>query len=126
MISFLARGSTADSVFQLFVALLIFVFVIALTYFTTRWIANYQKNQMVAGNLHIIETMRLSPNKVLAIVEAGGEYFLVGLGKDEISYIGKLDPDRVVIPSEDGRTGQFGSFKDIFMTQLKKSRQSDE
>ena len=119
-------GSTMEGVYQLFVALLIFVFVIALTYFTTRWIAGYQKKQITGRNIHIMESMRVSGNKLLAIIEAGGEYFLVVFGKDEASLIGHLDGDKLIFPEDDSSTGKYGNFRELIQEQLKKNRQSHE
>ena len=122
-----AFGSTMEGVYQLFVALLIFAFVIALTYFTTRWIAGYQKKQVTGRNIHILESMRVGGNKLLAIIEAGGEYFLVVFGKDEASLIGRLDGEKLSFSEEEGMAiGKYGSFKEMIAEQLKKNRQSHE
>ena len=45
-----------NAVFQFITVTLIFVLVLALTYFTTRWIGSYQKKQMSYGAVKIIES----------------------------------------------------------------------
>ena len=47
---------TADSFSQLITVLLAFVFVLALTLWTTRWIAKYQKGQKAGQNIDVVET----------------------------------------------------------------------
>ena len=59
----LARASSFDSFIQLLGVLLIFIFVLGITYVATRWIAGYQKAHSFNQNLRIIETLRLTPNK---------------------------------------------------------------
>ena len=57
------RTSSFDSFVQLLGVLVIFVFVLGITYVATRWIAGYQKAHLFNKNLRIIETLRLTPNK---------------------------------------------------------------
>lgn len=106
-------GSSFEGIFQLLVTFIIFIFVLALTFFTTRWIARYQKGRALGRNIHIIESIGVGSNKALAIIEAGGEYFLVGLGKDEVSFISKLDRDKIVISDEADSPGSARSFSEI-------------
>ena len=49
----LAITSRTDSYLQFLTVLLLFVFVLVITYFTTRWIARYQKVKSNADNLEV-------------------------------------------------------------------------
>ena len=79
-----------ESFFQLLGALLIFAFVILLTYLTTRWIAGFQKVRSHNKNLRIVETMGIGNNKMISIVEAGTVYLVVSVGKDEVQLLAQL------------------------------------
>ena len=125
--------SGLDSFLQLIGVLLIFVFVLALTYFTTRWIANYQKGQNHNKNLRIVETIRVTNNKYIQIVEAGKEYLVIAVGKDEIHLLTKLSEEQLKVPSErDAASGEKNvseNFQDVFEKlrgHLPKNRQKDE
>ena len=83
MVLLSAGTSGVGSFMQLVGVLLIFVFVLALTYLTTRWIANYQKVQGEHKNLRVLETIRIANNKYVQLVEAGEEYLVIAVGKDE-------------------------------------------
>jgi len=86
--------STGESFFQLLVVLIIFVGVLVLTYYTTKWVANYQKSRSHGKNLEIIETMPISTNKYLQLIKVGkSSYFLIGVGKDEITSLGRVEED---------------------------------
>lgn len=50
-------ATSLDSFVQLITVLIIFVFVLILTYFTTRWMAGIQKGRSFNKNLRIIETI---------------------------------------------------------------------
>ena len=57
------ESSTLKNVGQLCSVLLIFIFVLFLTYFITKWMAGYQQSRIFQRNLRIVETMKLSTNK---------------------------------------------------------------
>lgn len=91
----LSVTAKADSYLQFITVLLLFVFVLAITWFVTRWIANYQKGMASGGNLEVIETCRIAPNKYVQIVRAGGRYLLVAIGKDEVHMLLEMDGDEL-------------------------------
>ena len=89
-------GSTGwDSFVQLLVVLVIFVFVLAITALTTKWIGGYQKTQMSNKNMRVVESLRLGNNKFVALVEVGEIYLVVGVGKDEVHTIAQLTKDEL-------------------------------
>lgn len=93
---FMIIGSTGwDSFVQLLVVLIIFIFVLAITALTTKWIGGYQKTQMSNKNMRVVESLRLGNNKFLALVEVGEVYLIVGVGKDEVHTIAKLTKDEL-------------------------------
>lgn len=89
------KTSGFSNFMQLLGVLLIFVFVLAITYFTTRWIAGYQKSRSFNKNLKVIETLRLTQNKYIQIVEAGEVYLVIGVGKDEITMLTTLTREQL-------------------------------
>ncbi len=52
-----------NSYLQLISMLIIFVAVLAVTYFFTKWMAGYQKDKTASGNIEVIETARISTTK---------------------------------------------------------------
>ena len=91
-------GISANSVnnfIQLIGILFIFLLVLALTYFTTKWIASYQKGHSYNKNLKIIETLRLTTNKYIQIVEAGDVYLVIAIGKDEVTFLTQLTKEQL-------------------------------
>jgi|UPI000489B153 flagellar protein FliO/FliZ len=114
-------SSTGESIFQLLVAIAIFAFVLFITYYTTKWISGYQKAHSYNRNLAIVEAIKVAPNKMVEIVKAGEDkYFVIAVGKDEVTLLGELTKDQVVETELDyqvSATGQnfdelLGKFKD--------------
>ena len=88
-------SSSFENFLKLLVTLLIFVFVLAITYFTTKWVGGYQKVRMRSKNLQIIETIPIGNNKMIALVKAGKAYLVVSIGKDEMHPLGQLTEDEL-------------------------------
>lgn len=110
-------GATGgDSLIQLIVVLVIFAFVLVMTVFTTRFIGGYQKLKMSNKNMQLIETLRLSNTKYLALMKVSDKYVVIGVGKDEINKIIELDESEVpdIQPVEEGKPDRLvEGFQDI-------------
>ena len=87
--------SSLDSFVQLITVLVIFIFVLIITYFTTRWMAGIQKGRSFNKNLRIIETISAWNNKMISIVQAGEKYLVVSIGKDEVHYLTELKQEEL-------------------------------
>lgn len=87
--------SSLESFLELIGVLLIFVFVLAITYIGTRWMAGYQKKYIKSKNLQIIESISVGTNKMICLVKAGTEYLVVAVGKDEIHPIATLSEEQL-------------------------------
>ncbi len=81
---------------QLIWVLILFVLVLLLTLLTTRFLAKYQRGQMQGSqNLRIIETMRVSANGYIQIIEAGDVYLVIAVSKDHIEKLAELTKDQL-------------------------------
>ncbi len=101
-----------NSVLQFLTLLLIFLFIIGITYFTVRWMSKIGQGQSKYSNIEVIETRRITNNKFLQIIKAGDKYLLISVGKDEIHLISELNGDSLDLKPEDS-AGQSVSFSSI-------------
>lgn len=90
-----AGTSGVESFGMLIGTLFIFILVLGLTYFTTKWIASYQKGHSYNKNLRVVETLKLTTNKYIQIVKAGDVYLVIGIGKDEITFLTTLTREQL-------------------------------
>ena len=97
-----------NSVAQFIAVTLIFVFVLGITYLTTRFIGSHQKKTMSRGNIKIIESTRLSNSKVLEIVKTGDKCFLIAVCKDTVTLLGEVNEETLDLESGQDAT-TFGS-----------------
>lgn len=112
----LTNSSRAGSISQLITVILIFVLVLIVTVYATKYVGSYQKMQGFDRNLEVIETMRLTNNKYLQIVRAADKYIVIAIGKDEVTMLTEIDGDELISVSSDK-----GSMKDSFAEILSKS-----
>lgn len=113
----------SDSILQLLTVILLFVFVLLITWFTTRWIARIQKGQMAPGNnIEVIETARIATDKYIQIVRTGDKYLVIGVGKGEVNFLTELNPDEIQFREES--TTPSINFSSVFerVKNLKKSK----
>lgn len=87
---------------QLFTLILVFIFVLGLTYFTTKYVGNYQKTKLTGSNIQVKETFRISNSKYLQIVKIGDKYFAIAVCKDTITYLGELDEESLIFKDNSG------------------------
>lgn len=94
-------SSSLESFIQLVGVLLIFVIVLVITYFTTRWIGGYQKNQMSGREFKVVDTIRIANGKCVQILKLGEVYLVVAIGKDEVTMLAKLTEDEIGLTEDE-------------------------
>lgn len=94
--------------------LLVFAFVLAITYFTTRFIAGYQKGKLANSNISIIETTRITQDKYIQIVKIGKRYVAIAVCKNEITKLLDLEEDDIVLNQDlEEQKNKYSGFLDV-------------
>lgn len=115
---------TSGNYTQLIGVLIIFVLVLGVTAWVTRWMAEYQKAQNENANIEIIETVRITANKYIQLVRIGQKYMAIAVCKDTVTMLGEVPFEQLKF--RDASQSQI-SFKDLFEKTIKmgSSDQSD-
>lgn len=92
---FLTVSAAVNSIAQFVTVLLIFLFVLVITYFTTRYIASIEKKRMVTGNMELLDALRISNNKYLQIVKVGSKYLCLAVCKDTVTMLVELEQEDI-------------------------------
>lgn len=100
-----------DSIVQFITVILIFIFVLAITYFTTRFTAGIQKGRMQNVNMENVDTFRIDQNKYIQIVRVGEKYYSMVVCKDTVTLLGEISKEEIKIP--ESQLGTTMSFKEI-------------
>ncbi len=106
----LTISEKTDSYVQFMTILIIFVFVLFITWGVTKWIAGYQKGRSTNTNMEIIETFRLINGKYIQIIRVGQKYLAVAVCKDTVTMLTEIPEDELCLP-EGGTT--VSGFKEI-------------
>lgn len=116
------------NILEILLLLFVFAIVVALAYFSTKFIARFQGNVFSSkGNIKVVESMRLNSNVMLLIAKVGDEYYLLGVQKDGVTMLDKLSPDQLDLSHllETSDVGSTVSFKEIFNKIKNKSKDDD-
>lgn len=103
--------SRLDNVTRFMSVLLIFLFVLAITYFATRYIAEVQKGKTQEKNIKIVETRQIAPGKYIQILQIGKRFVTVAVCKDNITMLTELSEEELDLSVDDA--SQLPGFKDI-------------
>ncbi len=112
----------SGSYLQLVTVLLIFVLVLAVTAWVTKWIASYQKQQGVNSNIEVVETTRIGSNKYVQLVRVGETYMAVAVCKDTVTMLGEVPKEQLTFT--DGKSGS-ATFTDLFAKAMIRKNSSD-
>ena len=107
-------SSLGGSIYQFIVVLVIFIGVLVLTGFATKWIASYMHNQNFNSNsnFEVIDAFNLSPNHRLQIIKVGKErYYVIALGKETTTLLGEISKEELKEISSNATTKR--DFNDI-------------
>ena len=85
----------ADGYVQFITVLILFVLVLGITAFTTRWIAGYQKQQGVNNNIEVLESARIANNKWIQIVRIGEKIMAIAVCKDSVTMLGEIPREQL-------------------------------
>lgn len=86
-----------DSSAQFLTVLVLFIAVLAITALTTRWIAGYQKQQNINGNIEVIDTQRIASGKYVQIIRAGDKYIAIAVCKDTVTMLTEVQKEQIKI-----------------------------
>ena len=114
-----ALSDRADSYVQFMTVLILFVFVLAITAFVTRWIGGYQKGKSAGANMELIESLRLSSNKYVQIVRIGRKYLAVAVCKDTVTMLSEIPAEDMSFP--EGSSAGASTFRDV-LAKIQKER----
>ncbi|NLJ96932.1 MAG: flagellar biosynthetic protein FliO [Clostridiales bacterium] len=103
--------SSWDNALQLIGLCIILILILIAAYYTSRFVGKVKLGQLKDSNFKVIDVYRISANKVLQIVKIADRYVVLGISKDQITYIMELDDSEVLIHKDKENDKQ--SFRQI-------------
>jgi flagellar protein FliO/FliZ len=120
---FLAKMSDSNNVFQLIGVTFLFLFVLIITYVTTKLIGGIKAGTLTESNFKVIDTYKVTQNKYMQIIKIGSKYFVIAVCKDTIQLITELKEEDIVLKDRSSKANT--SFQDILKA-IKKQNEKVE
>ena len=116
--------SPQGSVAKTLALIVVFAIVIAVCYFTTRFIAGKERDKTQNENIRILDVVRLDGNKTLQIVKMGEHYIGIATSKENVTKLCDLSEEEITVRESKDLPG----FKDIMsrMQKLNKEEANEE
>lgn len=115
---------TAKNLFELIGLILIFIIVLVICYYTTKFVAGRQISSKKKGNFDIIETFAIAQNKYLQLIRMGDKYVVISVSKDSVRFITELKEEEICRFEKSDGIG-FKSFREILSLTKGKSDHKD-
>lgn len=124
----LAHSSSISAAAQLITLLIIWVIVLVIAYYTTKFVAVRTNGNLKATNVEVIETYRISNTKFIQIVRLGEKYMAIAVTKEQITPLCELSEDEIVkIEAPSANTEAFKNiFDKVKQISSNKSEKKDE
>ncbi|MBQ9123272.1 MAG: flagellar biosynthetic protein FliO [Lachnospiraceae bacterium] len=113
-----ATAGSGDSYIEFITICIIFIGVLALTLYVTKWIAKYQRVQNAGKNMEIIEAVRIDASKYMQLVRVGETYFVIAVCKDTVTMLTEVPVEQLKFSSPEESTSS------AFDSLLEKAKQS--
>ncbi len=113
-----------DGYAQLITVLIIFVIVLAVTAWVTKYIARYQRAQGAGGNIEVLETRQIAPGKYIQLVRIGDTYVAIAVCKDAVTMLCRIPSDQIC--TKDGTGGKGLNFRELMSNLSRKEAASQE
>ena len=120
-----AAQNSLQSLFELLGLILIFVIVLVVCYYTTRFVAGRQLVQKKIGNFEVVETFPIAQNKYLQLVRMGNKYVVISVTKESITYVTELE-EHEVCQIQKNNTVSGKSFMEVLSGFTKKAEEKKE
>lgn len=115
----LSGKSQLGSIAEVLALLIVFLLILAAAYYVTKYFGKTMTGYKMGGNIRLIETVRIAPEKYLQIVEVAERYFLLAVSKGNISLISELNKQDMKIEIG-GEKNSESPFKEVFQKMIKK------
>ena len=103
--------SSTGSLWQLLGLVFLLIIILVAAYYTSKFIANFKMGQLKKSNFQVIDSYRISANKLLQIIKVGNKFLVIAVGKDTITLLTELEESEVMI--REFHQGDRQNFKQI-------------
>lgn len=75
---------------QFFLLIVVFVAILFLAYFSTKWVASMRMGARKNDFMRLISSMPVGGNNSVQLIKVGEKYYLIGVSKENITYLTEI------------------------------------
>lgn len=115
--------SAITDIFKFIALLVVFIIVLVLAFYFTKWYANSGLIKKGYGNIKIVESYQLAPGKIIYIIKIGNKFVSIMTSKDNIVKLTELSNEDIeIMDIEPSDT----SFKEVMGHIIKNKKLKDD
>ncbi len=95
ILSVASPGYSPFSINYLLQVVIMLIIVVALAYFSTKWIASAKLINRSNSAINIIDSVGVGINASILLIKVGDQFFLVGLTKERITFLSEVSSENV-------------------------------
>lgn len=115
--------SAAAGIFKFIVLFIVFIAVLVLAFYFTKWYANSGMVKKGYGNIRVIESYQVAPGKVVYIVKIGSKFVSIMTSKDNIVKLTELSEGDLEFKETELNNA---SFKDVMGQMINNRKMKDD
>lgn len=115
--------SATAGIFRFIVLFIVFIAVLVLAFYFTKWYANSGLVKKGYGNIKVIESYQVAPGKIIYIVKIGSRYVSIMTSKDNIVKLTELSYEDLELQETEFNNT---SFKDVMGQMINNRKMKDD
>lgn len=115
--------SAAAGIFKFIVLFIVFIAVLVLAFYFTKWYANSGLVKKGTGNIKVVESYQLAPGKIVYIVKIGSKFVSIMTSKDNIVKLTELSKEDLEFTETELNNA---SFKDVMGQMINNRKMKDD
>jgi len=110
---------------DIFRIVIVFVIVLAMAYFFTKWLASAKTGGKSKNNIRVIESCGVGAQSYVQIMRVGKKYVLLGVSKSGVSLLAELDPRDIEAAEPRNSAFPFEKILSTYLPRLKSGSKGD-
>lgn len=105
---------------QFFSLIMIFVVILFLAYYSTKWISKARIGGLRSNNMKVIESISVGMRASIQLIKVGEQYFLISVNKDVVAFLSEVRKDSIQEVFEDEKDEKIFGFEKYFKDSIEK------
>lgn len=86
-------SSTLGMLGQFFLLIIVFIIILFLAYYSTKWLASSRFSIKRNSNVRIIESISVGYQSTIQLIKVGSKLFLIGVTKESVTFLTEIDEE---------------------------------